>query len=294
LLRDCQLEILSLTPDETLDTPEVDIPAAPQAGTGINVPVRRSGRTHHPSRYYQSSSSSSSGSYGGIRPVFASAITAASAQEGVVFQKVKDEQIVHEGVMSLLRALTITIVDVRCRWTSHPNPFSSVELGPEGRSKKLTALTDGYLEGISGPKRIYALVEAKAAIRHRIARPEVLWQEAAEIIAWIMTDPLGSYPECLKDMIPDDKDAGRGSCRMLISQDHKEIFMTIASYSATYTQYLQGTKGQHADFLTLYEYGPWRIQSRTHMEHFARLVVGFCMAISDDDKNNLDIQMHDA
>ncbi|KAJ5667874.1 uncharacterized protein N7477_006444 [Penicillium maclennaniae] len=77
--------------------------------------------------------------------LFASAGTAASAQEGVVFQKAKDEQIVHEGVMSLLRALTITIVDVRCRWTSHPNPFSSVELGPEGSSKKLTALTSAMV-----------------------------------------------------------------------------------------------------------------------------------------------------
>lgn len=44
--------------------------------------------------------------------------------------------------------------------------------------------------------------------------------------------------------------------RMLISQNRQEIFVTIASYSAIYTEYLMGTKGQHADSLTLYEYGP--------------------------------------
>jgi hypothetical protein len=78
---------------------------------------------------------------------------------------------------------------------------------------------------------------------------------------------------------------------MLISQGRDEVFITLASCSATYKQYLMGTKGQHADFLTLYEYGPWEIQSRSNMEHFARIVVEFCMAISDDDKKDRDMSI---
>lgn len=82
--------------------------------------------------------------------------------------------------------------------------------------------------------------------------------------------------------------------RMLISQDRHEIFITIASYSVAYTQYLRGTRGQHPAYLTLYEYGPWQIKSRSHMAHFGRLIVEFCMAISDDERKNLDIPMPEA
>jgi hypothetical protein len=51
----------------------------------------------------------------------------------VAFRKAKDEQIVNDGVNVtwLLKALRINIGRVGCRWSSHRNPFSSVELDPE-------------------------------------------------------------------------------------------------------------------------------------------------------------------
>lgn len=51
----------------------------------------------------------------------------------------------------------------------------------------MTAYIDGYLEGQYIPE-IYAIVKAKAVQRDREARPNVLWQEAAEMVAWILTD----------------------------------------------------------------------------------------------------------
>ncbi|OQD67330.1 hypothetical protein PENDEC_c039G03703 [Penicillium decumbens] len=287
LVRATQVEITKI-PKDTLDAPGADDNSA--AEIGVDIPVRRqSTRPRNRPDYYHGSSSGSSGSYRSIEPLVASIHTAASAQEGVVFQKAKDEQIVNEGINLLLKTLTMNIDDVRCQWTSHRTPFTSVKLGPEGSTKKLTALTDGYLEGMTGP-RIFALVEAKAGIRQRSKRPEVLWQEAAEIVAWIMTDSSGSYPNCLNDIMPNK---GRGSYRMLISQDRHEIFISIASYSATYMEYLKGTQGEHGDFLTVYEYGPWDIRSSSNMEHFANLIVQFCMAVSEDDKKDSDIEMSD-
>lgn len=110
---------------------------------------------------------------------------------GVAILKAKDEQIVNDCVTQLLKLLTVNIPNVSCRWTSHRTAFPPVELGPQGNTKKLTALTDGYLEAKSKRGKILALVEAKADIRHLIRRPGVLYQEAAEIVGWVMTDFIG-------------------------------------------------------------------------------------------------------
>lgn len=69
-----------------------------------------------------------------------------------------------------------------CDSTTHRTPFPSVELGliGQGRRRKLTAKTDGYLATATQPQTILALVEAKADIRSRQKRPGVLWQEATE------------------------------------------------------------------------------------------------------------------
>jgi hypothetical protein len=84
---------------------------------------------------------------------------AALAQEGVVFRKAKNEQIVNDAVTSLLKALTINIDRVRRRWSSYRNLFSSVEPSPGGSNKKLTVLTDRYLESKSKLGQDFALVE---------------------------------------------------------------------------------------------------------------------------------------
>jgi hypothetical protein len=51
----------------------------------------------------------------------------------------------------------------------------------------MTVCVDGYLTG-HNIREVFAIVEVKAAVRDRRDRPEVLWQEAAEMVAWIMND----------------------------------------------------------------------------------------------------------
>ncbi|KAJ5138910.1 uncharacterized protein N7515_003758 [Penicillium bovifimosum] len=109
--------------------------------------------------------------------------TATTYASWIVPSRSKDEQIVNEALTELLRALTLNIPDIACRWTSARRPFATLQFG----QVELTACTDGYLEGI-GVDETFAIVEAKAAGRDRRRQSLVLWQEAAEMVAWIMTD----------------------------------------------------------------------------------------------------------
>lgn len=102
--------------------------------------------------------------------------------------KAKDEQTVNDSLLVLLETVLMKIWGVKLQWTSHRSAFKPVLVG----TNKLTALTDGYLEG--DDNKVYALLEAKAAYRYRGKRPQVLWQEAAEMVAWILNDGRGSYP----------------------------------------------------------------------------------------------------
>lgn len=89
----------------------------------------------------------------------------------------------NEALTELLRALTLNIPDIACRWTSARRPFATLPFG----QNELTACTDGYLKGIIVDET-FAIVKAKAASRDRKRKPLVLWQEAAEMVAWIITD----------------------------------------------------------------------------------------------------------
>ncbi|KAJ6137909.1 hypothetical protein N7471_004395 [Penicillium samsonianum] len=51
----------------------------------------------------------------------------------------------------------------------------------------MTTYTDSYLEG-HHIREVFAIVEVKAAHRDRKTRPEILRQEAAQMVAWIMND----------------------------------------------------------------------------------------------------------
>ncbi|KAJ5508534.1 hypothetical protein N7527_010677 [Penicillium freii] len=109
--------------------------------------------------------------------------TATTYASWMIPSRSKDEQIVNEALTELLRALTLNIPDIACRWTSARRPFATLQFG----QNELTACTDGSLEGIVVDET-FAIVEAKAASRDRRRQPLVLWQEAAEMVAWIVTD----------------------------------------------------------------------------------------------------------
>lgn len=75
------------------------------------------------------------------------------------------------------------IPSVACRWSSGRKQFDAVSFG----NNQLIAYTDGYLVA-PHTLEVFAIVEVKAMIRDREQHPEVLWQEAAKMVAWIMSD----------------------------------------------------------------------------------------------------------
>ncbi|KAJ5789582.1 uncharacterized protein N7518_006593 [Penicillium psychrosexuale] len=121
----------------------------------------------------------------------------------------------------------------------------------------MTACTNGYLEG-SHIRETFAIIEVKAARRSWSARPEVLWQEAAQMVTWIVTD--ANFRKCLFDR------------RLLISQDEDDIYLTLAQYPSEYPAYLQGelspSRRTALPFLTMQEYGLWVIESKKQYASF--------------------------
>lgn len=75
--------------------------------------------------------------------------------------------------------------------------------------------------------------------------------------------------------------------RIIVSQARDEIYITIANYDQEYLDYLQGRfNPRRYDrpefFLRMTEYGPWRIDSRSNMHHLARVIMAFCLQVTDD------------
>jgi hypothetical protein len=71
-------------------------------------------------------------------------------------------------------------------------------------------------------------------------------------------------------------------CRLLISQGHNEVFLTLAVYSAAYEKYLHDTEldGQLAGvdaalFLTMHQYGPWSLSDTMLVKELAIFMLAF-------------------
>ncbi|KAJ6100796.1 hypothetical protein N7499_000426 [Penicillium canescens] len=62
----------------------------------------------------------------------------------------KDEQIVNDALLLLLRALTITIPNAQCKCSSARAPFDPVRFG----TNTTTAHNDGYLQGINVEQQV--------------------------------------------------------------------------------------------------------------------------------------------
>jgi hypothetical protein len=187
LVRDAQLEVLNITPGTSHQS------AGPvfRPSRAVRVPGSLPGAS-------QSSASQSGASHTSVGPGHAQSsgvsvastvtsvptiLTAAADVDYVVPSRTADEQIVNESLMNLLKTLTMRIPSVACRWSSGRRPFNAVSFG----NNQLIAYTDGYLVA-PHTLEVFAVVEVKAMIRDREQHPEVLWQEAAEMVAWIMSD----------------------------------------------------------------------------------------------------------
>ncbi|OQE20220.1 hypothetical protein PENFLA_c017G02734 [Penicillium flavigenum] len=91
----------------------------------------------------------------------------------------------------------------------------------------MTARIDGCLVGIND-SGIFAIAEVKPRIRNCVKWPELLWQETAEMVSWILHDDEEARET------PDHQ-------YLLVSQDNHEIWLTLATYNPPYVQYERRT-----------------------------------------------------
>lgn len=73
------------------------------------------------------------------------------------------------------------------------------------------------------------------------------------------------------------------SRRLLISQDHHEIWIVIAQYDQPYLDYIHNkpTPAEEMSFMTMTEYGPFLMYDKLHMESFAVFILAFALSFSD-------------
>ncbi|CDM33140.1 hypothetical protein DTO013E5_5676 [Penicillium roqueforti] len=83
-----------------------------------------------------------------------------------------EEQIINE---TLPRLLMIHLSEMHYAWSPLRSPFNKASFG------NMVILTDGCLETGAFPEK-FAIIEVKALSRGRDKKPELLWQEIAEMV----------------------------------------------------------------------------------------------------------------
>ncbi|TQV94636.1 hypothetical protein IF1G_06647 [Cordyceps javanica] len=142
---------------------------------------------------------------------------------------------------------------------------SSVPAQPSHDSSKL-----------QNTRNITVILEVKRASRaneKRLWRQNVLIQEAAQMAAWIAEVPmlLGQKPN-----------QNREYRRLLLSQDQREIFVTIATYTEEYINYIMNSVDRPVyrkallrpdSFLRMRSYGSFCVDQLEHMQLLAELLI---------------------
>ncbi|OJJ68271.1 hypothetical protein ASPBRDRAFT_210162 [Aspergillus brasiliensis CBS 101740] len=183
-----------------------------------------------------------------------------------MYPQTEDEQIVNSALVDFLNALSIHFPEA-CDWTLHRKSFKA-----EFEHASYEARTDGYLKGgTSGKAR--ALIEVKPMLRDKKRIP-ICMQEAAQMVAWIKSDP--DFTGVLN--LP-----GR---RLHVSQDRHLIYLIFAEYDDKYIQYLTNSlpAGSPRPFLKMHEFGPWNTLVRSDMEDLGGILLAIALRAYADDK----------
>ncbi|KAI9768725.1 MAG: hypothetical protein M1840_004720 [Geoglossum simile] len=170
-----------------------------------------------------------------------------------------DEQIVNMALLLFLNSTTMNHPNVRSGWSPQRKVFKFGDL--------FEARTDGFLR-TSQSGRVGAIIEVKRYLRG-FNELRVQMQESAQMAAWIAANP------------SDRIEHNSSKWRLLISQNHKEIYLTFAEYGTEYEEYVKGinhdTTGNREtlSFLTMNRYGPWDVGEKPHMIDLAVVILGF-------------------
>ncbi|KAG7291139.1 hypothetical protein NEMBOFW57_001150 [Staphylotrichum longicolle] len=190
-----------------------------------------------------------------------------------------DEEIVNVALVVFLRSLTVECDDLRphCMWS--PGRYAFRVCDRDG-NKVYEARVDGALcrrsnQGLG--KWIFGIMEVKPFSR-RANRTGICMQEGAQMVAWVSQQPPKDLAEARKR--PDHK-----FCRLLISQERHEVYLTFAVFDADCVDYIRGAVGatqlpSTQGFMQMHEYGPFSTTTRSHMQGLGELVVALCYQLS--------------
>ncbi|TVY79707.1 hypothetical protein Focb16_v008611 [Fusarium oxysporum f. sp. cubense] len=186
-----------------------------------------------------------------------------SGEVGKQYQSIEDEQIVNTPLVLFLNALTLHCDYAQGAWTIYRKTF----VVKASATKVYEARVDGLLRV---KDRTCAIVEVKPLIRYGSEKTldKIRMQETAQMAAWIAQDP-----PVLKKPITKFR-------RLLVSQDHGEVYLIIATFDYQYVEYIcaLGTgsrgKGSTHSFLEMREYGPFEVKSPEQMEQLGIILLG--------------------
>ncbi|KAJ5213232.1 hypothetical protein N7449_000401 [Penicillium cf. viridicatum] len=183
----------------------------------------------------------------------------------LMYPQTKDEQIVNTALVDFLNALSMHFPQAS-GWTLHRKSFKAAF-----QHASFEARTDGYLEDGGSSERVRALIEVKPMLRAKKRNP-IRMQEAAQMVAWIKSDP---DPRGALNL------PGR---RLHISQDRHQIFITFAEYDESYIQYLHNTLPPKSPrpFLKMHEFGPWNTMARSDMEDIGGILLAIALRAYSD------------
>ncbi|OCK89316.1 uncharacterized protein K441DRAFT_619673 [Cenococcum geophilum 1.58] len=175
--------------------------------------------------------------------------------DAALVKAAKDEQIVNIALISFLHALTTCHEDVRAYWGIDRKLFHFSDL--------FEARTDGLLK-IGREESPLAILEVKPHVRTTNIK-QVQMQESAQMASWIY----------------DHQNIGHISRRVIISQDHQEIYVTFAEYDDAYIKYIRPNNQAElsqalaqSPFMTMHQFGPWPCSKSSLMKNLGPIILG--------------------
>ncbi|KAK4213913.1 hypothetical protein QBC37DRAFT_400151 [Rhypophila decipiens] len=212
----------------------------------------------------------------------------------------EDEEVVNVALVAYLITLGLQ---------APTSGFSKVQWMPSRKQFYIgqnvcEARTDGYLKALAFPDTTLAICEVKPFTRKKV-RTQLEWQEGCQMAAWIShMANTGQDDEAGLGLLHSPDDNLRR--RLLVSQDHQQIYITIAEYGDKYVKYLfdgemprnsgsSAGMGGHSSartsgssgsgwvdngFLTMNTYGPFSTMQSSHRRALCTILYAFTEQLS--------------
>ncbi|KAH7306016.1 hypothetical protein B0I35DRAFT_443701 [Stachybotrys elegans] len=186
-------------------------------------------------------------------------------KKAINYTAIEDEQIVNTALLLFLNALTLHFPnEVKGEWTLRRHPL---RMKSNSNPKVYEARVDGFLRLNNEEREPAAIVEVKPFLRERtdaISR-DIRMQEAAQMAAWV-----SEFPPVMASTKANANNTHR---RLLVSQDHEEIYLNVATFDNQYVSYVQGHITTTTSFLRIQQYGPFNVGKTKDMKYLGRLLL---------------------